>query len=420
METSTLPGPLRVLLDEAPGATPRDWSVDAALTGVLALLCVSPYVLALAAFGLGGHLLGYRYGHPLLVALTAMMFVAPVLLRRHYPLLMSVLVAVAGLAQVLVSGFPMLTVLVVPVVTYSVARWVEGAPARLVVWLGLAGSFLGPARWLFVMNPFSFSMVVPYLMAIMVCVFAVITPYAIGRRVREAALFTDVQRRRELERRHAMLTQAEQRARMAEIHARQQIAQELHDIVAHSLSVMIVQAEGGRALAGKKPEAAAQVLDTIADTGREALGEMRRIVSVLRTETVGADYGPAPTLTDVPEMVRRAGDRVELTVIGEPAPVPPTVGLTLYRVVQEALTNVLKHAGHDAHAWVTITYAPHGVQVQVRDDGVGAGAFTDGQGNGLRGMHERLASVHGRLEAHPLPGGGFLVRADVPLRRSPA
>lgn len=418
METSRLPATVRWVLYQPPGATSRDWTLDGILAGAAALLTASPYALGGLAFILNGSpSYGGRYGDPALVGFAALLFVLPLVLRRHYPLLMAVAVTVAGVIQVIVHGYPMLTVLVVPIVAYSVARWTPGAWARAVVWLGLLGSLLGPMRWVFWQtSSVDISVVVIYLMLVMVCLFAVITPYAIGRRVREAAEFTAAEHRREIERRGAQLAQAEQRARMAEIRARQTIAQELHDIVAHSLSVMIVQAEGGRALASKRPEAAAEVLDTIADTGREALGEMRRIVSVLRTENVQAEFGPAPTLGDIEDMVRRSGDRVSYRALGQPFPVPPAIGLTVYRVVQEAVTNVLKHAGPEAHAWVTLTYAATGIRAEIRDNGVGAAAFTDGQGNGLRGMYERVTTVGGRLTAHPLIDG-FLVCADIPLQR---
>jgi DNA-binding NarL/FixJ family response regulator len=135
------------------------------------------------------------------------------------------------------------------------------------------------------------------------------------------------------------------------------IARELHDIVAHSLSVMIVQAEGGRAAATRKPEVAAEALDTIAETGREALHEMRRIVGVLRAgpNEEPASYAPAPTLEEIPDMVARTSDRITLVVQGNPQPVSQALALTAYRVTQEALTNFLKHAGlrgdgrRDAH-----------------------------------------------------------------------
>jgi signal transduction histidine kinase len=219
------------------------------------------------------------------------------------------------------------------------------------------------------------------------------------------------------ERYRSLITEREQQARLAESRARTQIARELHDIVAHSLSVMIVQAEGGRALAAKKPEAATQALTTIADTGREALVEMRRILGVLRDDPGDADFTPAPRLEDIPDLVHRASDRFQLTVNGQPPRVSAALELTVYRVVQEALTNVLKHAGADARASVTLTYAPREIIVDVLDNGSPTGEQTTEPGHGLRGMTERVTSMGGRMVARPRPSGGFQVTVVLPLTR---
>jgi signal transduction histidine kinase len=314
----------------------------------------------------------------------------------------------------------MATLVAVPVVSYSVARWVPGRPARIVLAFGAIGSVLGPIRWILldVSHP-SIRDLIWLMLAWFVCMGLVITPYAVGRRVRES---TEAHLHRVAaaeERYRTMLTEREQDTRLAESKARTQIARELHDIVAHSLSVMIVQAEGGRAMAAKKPEAATEALNTIAETGREALSEMRRILGVLRDEPEPgkqADFAPAPRLTDIPDLVARTSDRVQLAVHGQPPKVPPAMELTAYRVVQEALTNFLKHAGPEATALVTITYGMREIAIDVLDNGVASPSVVpQNPGHGLRGMHERVSSMGGRLLTRARPSGGFQVTAVLPI-----
>lgn len=199
---------------------------------------------------------------------------------------------------------------------------------------------------------------------------------------------------------------------------RQRIAREMHDIVAHGLSVMIVQADGARFAAPSDPEAATTALGTIAATGRSSLAEMRRLLSVLRDDTAPLPEAPQPGLRDIAALVRtmaETGREVRLTVRGD---VPDdaggdAVGLTAYRTVQEALTNVMKHAGDDATAWVTLTVEPRQVVVEVVDDGPGGDAEL-GSGHGLRGMAERVEMVGGHLHTGADPRGGFRVLATLP------
>ncbi len=144
---------------------------------------------------------------------------------------------------------------------------------------------------------------------------------------------------------------------------------------------------------------------------------MRRIVGVLRSEPErsGADWEPAPSLADIGELVHRASDRATLVVHGQPPRVSPALELTIYRVVQEALTNFLKHAGPTATAVVTLAYHPTEIMVEIVDNGPGPTQVTTTPGHGLRGMAERVTSMDGRLEAHPLALGGFVVRAVLPV-----
>ena len=400
-----------------PGATRHDWVLDAALAAGLGLLTVPPYgVRGFPSFSTTGQML-YAVG-PLV---SAVLMIGSLVLRRHSPLLALAGVTLAGLLQLIVSDQPMATLVAVPVVAYSVARWIPGQPARIVVVIGSIGSVLGPMRWVLddLGNP-SLRQIITLGLAWFVCMGLVITPYAIGRRVRESSEAHQDRVAVAEERYRTMLLERDQETRLAESRARTQIARELHDIVAHSLSVMIVQAEGGRALAAKKPEAATQALTTIAETGREALSEMRRILGVLREGPEAsdrADFAPAPRLTDIPELVARTSDRVQLAVHGQPPRVSQALELTVYRVVQEALTNFLKHAGPQATAMVTITYGMREIAIDVLDNGVASpSAVPQNPGHGLRGMHERVASMGGRLLTRARPSGGFQVTAVLPIR----
>jgi len=201
---------------------------------------------------------------------------------------------------------------------------------------------------------------------------------------------------------------------------RTRIAREMHDVVAHSLSVMITQADGGSYAAQANPAAARESLSTVADTGRNALSEMRRLLGVLRSdEPGGEDRAPQPGLAQLPELVdvvRRSGVEVELSVDAEPSRIPPGIGLVAYRIVQEALTNAMKHAGPNAQVMVQVE-APHdGVLIVVDDNGQGATAPSDGQGNGVRNMQERTGVYGGFVTARPRLGGGWRVRGWIPAQ----
>lgn len=390
-----------------PGATQRDWAADAILAVTMTLVSIVPY-LGWAA---------YEPTYKVFVVLSAAMTL-PLALRRHAPLAMLGLVTLAAIFQLLFIPVYTPSLLAVPIVAYSVARWVPGTLSRSVIVVGAFGSVLGPMRWF---GPYSGNPSADILFW-GACMGAVLTPYAIGRRTREVAESRQSQVRVAEERYQLLLAEREQQAKLAEASTRAMIARELHDIVAHSLSVMIVQAEGGRAAAVRKPEVAVEALDTIAETGREALHEMRRIVGVLRGGPDAADrpdYSPMPSLRDIPELVSRTTDRATLEVRGEPFAVSPALELTVYRVTQEALTNFLKHAGPEARAWVTLTYASGRITVDIVDDGRGLEDPTDGGGNGLRGMYERVSSMGGTLRAAPRTDRhGFHVCATLPAREA--
>ncbi|MDD9208027.1 histidine kinase, partial [Georgenia sp. 10Sc9-8] len=187
------------------------------------------------------------------------------------------------------------------------------------------------------------------------------------------------------------------------------------------LSVVIAQADGGRYAARSDPAAAERALTTISETGRSALADMRRILGVLRgsgTLDHAGERLPQPVDADLDSLVaqvRSSGLAVSVVRSGTARPLPPGVGLSVYRIVQEALTNVLKHAGPAARATVTLGWTPTSVVLQVEDDGRGAAATDDGAGQGLVGMRERVALFGGWLDTGPRPGGGFRVRAAIPV-----
>jgi signal transduction histidine kinase len=206
----------------------------------------------------------------------------------------------------------------------------------------------------------------------------------------------------------------EHRAAEAVADERARMARELHDIVSHNLSVVVVQAAGARA----RERADAGTLEKIERSGRDALVEMRRLLGVLREDGDGAGVAPQPGLSQLEELaagVRAAGLPVELTVEANARDLSPAVELSAYRIVQEALTNALKHAG-PAHARVSVRREPSALAIEVLDDG---GAPADGAprgaGHGLIGMRERVALFGGELRAAPRPEGGFAVRARLPL-----
>ena len=211
-------------------------------------------------------------------------------------------------------------------------------------------------------------------------------------------------------------------ARQAAADERLRIARELHDIAAHQVSVIAIQAEAGQALLPHQPERAATVLATIGDAARDALTELRRLLGVLRdadrdaaAATVTATMEPQPGLDHLDDLVARvrdAGVAVDLTIEGtRDPPLPDGVDLSAYRIVQEALTNVLKHAG-TARAEVVVRYLPQQLDLEICDDGRGA-TRTNG-GHGLVGMRERVDLLGGELTAGNRPGGGFAVSARLP------
>ena len=236
--------------------------------------------------------------------------------------------------------------------------------------------------------------------------------WILGTLLRERRLANDALRRhaRELER------EREEKAALAAAAERMRIARELHDVLTHSMSVMVVQAQAAQTAIGDdtgwRPRSRAS-----SRSGEESLVELRRLLQRVRGEEDAAPLAPAPGLDQLDELigeVRAAGLEVSVALAGDVRPLPASIDLSAYRIVQEALTNTLRHAG-TAATRIVLRFEPDELAVEVLDDGNGVGA-SSGQGSGLAGMRERVALVGGTLVAEQVPGGGFRVAARMPLR----
>jgi signal transduction histidine kinase len=336
------------------------------------------------------------------------MAIALVWRRTHAALCAALVVALGVLGQAVLSGPPDNTgaVLVVIVAAYALGAYAD-PPATFVLaavgGLAVEGISLAdtPNDWFF---PVTFFWIVPW-----VCGRVMRGHTELARELDEKA--DRAQRGRELEQARAV---AEERRR---------VARELHDVLAHDLSVMVVQSGAARRVLDSDPTAAADAARLIERTGREALAELRHLFGPARRgQGEPLDGTPGVARIDrLAERARAAGLPVDVIVEGEPRTLPPGVDLAGYRVVQEALTNSLKHAG-PAKARVTVRYESDCLRLEVVDDGLGDGAgkgALGGSGHGLLGMNERVALYGGELEAGRAPEGGFRVRAALPLNGGP-
>ncbi|HEX6337903.1 MAG TPA: histidine kinase [Jiangellaceae bacterium] len=350
---------------------------------------------------------GYAPGWPH-VALGGVMFGALVF-RRVRPVESFATVALAGLVQ-WIAGVTLSPVdAAVLLALYSIAAYGPRWASRLGLAVGILGAVLASQRYVLVNGSGAF------VTGIMLYAAAVAGAWALGdvRGVRQAYVTQLVERAHQAER------ERDQRAQIAAAEERARIAREMHDVVAHNLSVIVVQADGGRYAAERNPQSAVSALETVSVTGRRALAEMRRLLGILRIDEdpPGGDPGPQPGLDRLPDLLesfRDASLPVDLHVTGETCELAEGQSLAAYRAVQEALTNVLKHAGPQARATVQLAYDGDSLHIQVTDDGRGAAAGTDGNGHGLAGMRERLAMYGGRVDAGPAAGGGWRVTADLP------
>ena len=340
------------------------------------------------------------------------LMVASLAFRRVVPWLTVGLCTAAGIGMVLQLDGPSPAIVAVLVIVYSVARWCQGSIVWVILAIGAVASVLGPLSWLG--NIRSEQRFAASGLLITLCLALLAVAYLVGRRLQERSRSDLLDRTLTEERYSSGTTRREQATQLADDRARTDVARELHDVVAHSLSVIVVQAEGAKAMASKHPEQAIGALDVIAQTGRTSIGEMRRIVALLRGEE-HAVFEPTPSLRQIPEMVAAAGDRIVLTIPEDYPPVPDSLGLAAYRVVQESVTNFLKHAGPTAEARVTLKFEPTCIAIRTVDDGVAGTTTIDPTGSGVRGMRERVTSMGGTFTAGPRLGGGWQVQAQLPM-----
>ncbi|MER6712885.1 MULTISPECIES: sensor histidine kinase [unclassified Streptomyces] len=375
------------------------------------------WALVLLGMSLVGGAAG-GYGSPALAVPLALLLCLVIALRRRHPEKMLLLATGVGVAQLVTdveigpADFALL------VIVYTVAA--EGArwASRFALGAGLCAAPLAQLRWPTEETSAAGNVVLTVFMAV---------PFALAW-----VLGDSIRTRRayfaQLEERAARLEkEREAQSKVAVAAERARIARELHDVVAHNVSVMVVQADGAAYVLDAAPDQAKKALETISSTGRQALAEMRRLLGVLRTgeHQEAGEYVPQPDVQQIEDLVeqcRGSGLPVDFKVEGTPRPLPSGVELTAYRIVQEALTNTRKHGGPNAGASVRLVYFDDGLGLLVEDDGKGAphelyeeGGF-DGQGHGLIGMRERVGMVGGTLDAGPRPGGGFRISALLPLK----
>ncbi|MET7703645.1 MULTISPECIES: sensor histidine kinase [unclassified Streptomyces] len=339
-------------------------------------------------------------------------------LRRRMPETMLLLTAAVGLAQLVLNMALVPADFAMLVIVYTVAadgaRWAS----RFGLVAGLCAAPLSQIRW-----PDEHSSGFGQVMAAVFLSVPFALAWVLGDSIRTRRAYLA-----QLEERAARLEkEREAQSKVAVAAERARIARELHDVVAHNVSVMVVQADGAAYVLDTAPDQAKKALETISGTGRQALAEMRRLLGVLRTgeHQEGGEYVPQPDveqLDDLIEQCRTSGLPVDYKVEGTPRPLPSGVELTAYRIVQEALTNTRKHGGPNAGASVRLVYFDDGLGLLVEDDGKGAphelyeDGGVDGQGHGLIGMRERVGMVGGTLDAGPRPGGGFRISALLPLK----
>jgi signal transduction histidine kinase len=349
---------------------------------------------------------------PFLVGLALLLVqVVPLLWRRSHPSLVLLLVAGAFAARVFLGFNPGIAGFGLLVAMYSVAAYEVGA--RRLVFLVVAG--LGFVAGFVVFgvtgNPRSFAITVPSLFFV--------AAWLIGDYLRTRRAYVA-----QLEERAARLErERDQDRRLAADEERTRIARELHDVVAHDVSVIAIQAGAARAVQASKPEAAAQALGLIETTARETLIELNRLLGVLRgANGATPDRSPQPgigQLAGLVEELRAAGIEVDARVEGKAEPLPPALDLSAYRILQEATTNVLKHA-RARRVDIRVRYSEAMLALDIRDDGSGDGGDpASSSGHGLIGMRERVALFGGALRAGRDPAGGFSVHARLPLEPAP-
>ncbi len=345
--------------------------------------------------------------HRLATALGGVALSLTVAIRRRWPLGAVVAALAAWIAQEALGGrvtqHAVGALIAIILVFYAAGAGLEERRAWLALLLGLAGAIAGVVLVTGTLSDVVFG-----------AVFLELLPWAVGRIVRERG----ARERAYRERAERLDAEREQHALSAVWGERARIARELHDVITHSVSVMVIQAGGARMVMESDPARAESSLLSVERAGREALAEMRRLVGMLGDRKDGRELAPRPGLEDIHELIARtrsAGVRTELQVDGDPAAVSTALDLCAYRIVQEALTNAIKHSG-SAHAEVRLRWARDALELEVSDDGRGpVSANGSSDGHGIAGMRERAAMHGGTVHAGARPGGGFLVSAHLPF-----
>jgi signal transduction histidine kinase len=351
------------------------------------------------------------FGDPWLLLPIVAAMVIPVVFRRRYPVQAFAVAVTAGAFQVLAYRRPVGSDLAILLLLYTLAAY---RPRRVSL-LGLAVCMIGSAAAVIAWVPARIGALDRFFLATVIFSGTALVAWVLGdsMRYRRAYLIALEDRAARLE------AERDAQAQVAAAAERARIARELHDVIAHNVSVMVVQADGASYALQAEPERARQALAAISRTGRQALSEMRRLLGVLRAGDERAALAPLPGLAQLRELLdeaRAAGMSVSLTTEGPARPLDEGAELAAYRAVQESLTNTRKHGGLAVAAAVTLRYEQDGLLVQVTDDGRGAAAVTgDSAGHGLTGMRERIAMYGGTVQAGPLSGGGYQVSARLPF-----
>ncbi|MBT1541820.1 sensor histidine kinase [Curtobacterium flaccumfaciens pv. flaccumfaciens] len=369
---------------------------------------------------------------------SALMIVAnaaPIAFRRRFPMSVALVSAVAFAAtQLLRVPEVFLVNFTLFIALYTVGAWCsDRVRSEAVRWVVIGGMF----AWLFIAISFGWaspnslpndtdSPVAPYVAFSLLNIFINVIYFGAAWYASNRAWASAVARHQLAERTAELAAERERSAAQAVTIERVRIARELHDVVAHHVSLMGVQAGAARRVLDRDPGQASASLEVVEENARTAVEELRRMLGTLRSDddaagggTTGGD-GPSTEgitrIAELAESARVAGHPAEYVVVGTERPVPPTVAAVAYRIVQEAVTNILKHAGPTARADVRLRYLDDSVEVEVADDGLGARAArsTSGSGLGHVGMRERVDAVDGRIEIGPRARGGYLVRAWLP------
>jgi signal transduction histidine kinase len=340
---------------------------------------------------------------PIIVALAV-----PVAFRRTRPVAAFAAVIAVGAVQVLVASWPTSADVSIMILLYTLAACRPRRTSALGLLACLLGAGVACLHW----GVFHHAKPVTALTFLGLLIAVPLLAWLFGDSVRwRRGYYTALE-----ERARRLESERDALAQVAAAAERARIARELHDVVAHHVSVMVVQADGAAFALERSPEKTSAALTAISRTGRQALAEMRRLLGVLRSPEQGAaDLAPVPGTGDLGTLLEQAGIPVTFSQDGRPRPLAESTDLTVYRIVQEALTNVRKHGGHGVAAAVALRHGPDRVTVTISDDGRGAAAPDDGAGHGLAGMRERVELYGGQVTAGPRPGGGYQVTATLPV-----